>query len=78
MNRKTTTTAAPAVVFALSAVATHTADGQLVATRPGQPWAGDDPFVIERPDLFGEARPEWLCRTVALPANPDADLAGAC
>jgi hypothetical protein len=50
---------APRIVFAQASLSTsnpHT--GLLVSMIAGEAWYADDPFVVSRPDLFGEMPPK--------------------
>ena len=44
-------------VYALADGVAYRGDGSMVTTHRGTVWAADDPFVVERPDLFAAEPP---------------------
>jgi hypothetical protein len=44
----------PRVVFATATVSVAMAAGYPLLVQKGSHWRGDDPFVLEHPDLFSE------------------------
>jgi len=61
------------VVFATATTyATET-----ILVREGEPWAADDPLVINRPDLFTANPDRFVRRTVPPPVFPAVEQATA-
>lgn len=55
---------AATIVFAMqTCTTTDPKTGLIVRTVEGEPWAADDPFVLAKPELFGNA-PHRIRRTV--------------
>jgi hypothetical protein len=66
---------AATIVFAMqTCTTTDPKTGLIVRTVEGEPWAADDPFVLAKPELFGD-KPYRIRRTVTRNADKPVETA---